>query len=237
MRTIVKQKAPTKRIVKVTIKREADNSPDTSWLGEYSNRATSEQYSIDRAHAEDCPVNDKAHADAVSTFESAQNYLVQQDIDNGSDFTYNDAAVELLQEAIEELTECSCGERGDMARGEYRYFNPSFNYVGKDGKPTEGLTPAGVRKYTRQDYDRMESLNSGNWFFIGLRAEAEIVISGTVQRVSSGGLWGIESDSDRDYRKSVEEEELSGLREVLHGMGFSKRAVSSALRNVEHSDE
>ena len=55
MPTATKQTA-AKRIHKVTIKRMVDNSPDTSWLGEYSNKQTSE-YSIDRAHSLGCPVN------------------------------------------------------------------------------------------------------------------------------------------------------------------------------------
>lgn len=42
-----------KRILEVTIKRMIDEDPDTSWIGEYSQRATSE-FSIDRAHSEDC---------------------------------------------------------------------------------------------------------------------------------------------------------------------------------------
>src|ERR1700677_2990868 len=45
-----------KRIAKVTIKRLTDESPDTSYLGEYSNRAESD-YAIDRRHSLDCPVN------------------------------------------------------------------------------------------------------------------------------------------------------------------------------------
>ena len=45
-----------KRIHKVTIKRTVDDSPDTSWLGEYSNDSASD-YSIDRKHSLDCPIN------------------------------------------------------------------------------------------------------------------------------------------------------------------------------------
>ena len=43
----------SKRILSVTVKRMVDDSPDTSWLGEYSDTRKSE-FSIDRAHAEDC---------------------------------------------------------------------------------------------------------------------------------------------------------------------------------------
>src|SRR6266853_1539084 len=75
----------------------------------------------------------------------------------------------ILSVTIRELAECDCGERGDMERGQYRYFNgPVENYKGE--------SPADIRKYIRQDYDRMESLNRGNWCFIGIRAEAEIGI-------------------------------------------------------------
>jgi hypothetical protein len=225
------QKAPTKRIVNVTIKREADTSPDTSWLGEYSNRATSD-YSIDRAHAEDCPENDKP-TEAVEQVERVIAYLTSTSYAPNDDAGYQaiSDAQDLCIEKQDELRECTCGERGDMQRGEYQFFNPSFNYVGKDGKPTEGLTPADVRKYTRKDYDRMESLNAGNWCFVGIRAEAEIVIGDTVQRMTSGGLWGIESDSDRDYFREVETEELAGLREVLRGVGLCPRCyVCNAQR-------
>ena len=153
-----------------------------------------------------------------------------------------DEAYNLLGELSDEATECDCGERGDMGRHEYRYFNPSFNYIGKDGQPADGLTPEEVRKYTRQDYERMESLNRGDWGFIGIRAEAEIAIpsgpqSATVQKITSGGLWGIESDSDEACFTETEQDELSDLREQLIALGFSRRAISAAFKNVEHKEE
>src|SRR5260370_9410628 len=57
-KTKTKNAYARKRILSVTIRRMVDDSPDTSWLGEYSSKCTSE-FSIDRAHAEDCPVNNK----------------------------------------------------------------------------------------------------------------------------------------------------------------------------------
>jgi len=134
-----------------------------------------------------------------------------------------------------------------MGRHEFRYFNASFNYVGKDGKPTDGLSPEEVRKYVRQDYERMEGLNAGDWCFVGIRAEAEIVvienvISGpprfpiTPQTITSGGLWGIESDSDRAFSESVEKDELADLRTQLLAFGFTSRAISTAFKSVERKD-
>jgi hypothetical protein len=45
-----------KRISQVTIKRMSDADPDTSYLGEYSDRAKTD-YAIDRRHSIDCPLN------------------------------------------------------------------------------------------------------------------------------------------------------------------------------------
>ena len=45
----------------------------------------------------------------------------------------------------------------------------------------------------------MERLNRGDWGYIGVRADAEIIVDGVSQDITSGGLWGVESDSDRAY--------------------------------------
>ena len=160
---------PTKRILSVTIKRMIDESPDTSFLGEYSNSPDTE-YAIDRQ------------------------------------------------------------KLGDQARNEFRYFNgPVENYKGE--------TPENIRKYIRQDYDRMESLNRGNWQFIGIQAEATYVVgfTGDLQTVTSGGLWGIESDSGKEYLESVQREELDSLKNDLIAVGFSRRAIATAFKNVEEA--
>ena len=81
----------------------------------------------------------------------------------------------------------------------------------------------------------MESLNSGNWCFIGIRVDAEYSV-GTghlAQELTSGGLWGIESDSSEDYLTSVESEELDALAAQLKGIGFSSRAIAAAFKNIE----
>ena len=103
----------------------------------------------------------------------------------------------------------------------------------------------------RQDYERMESLNRGDWSFIGIRAEAEIAVENAhatnlgdgvpyfdsiVQKITSGGLWGIESDSSKEYFAEIEQDELSDLREQLILLGFSRRAISVAFKNVEHKE-
>lgn len=254
-------KPARKRILSVTVKRMVDDSPDTSWLGEYSNQPTSE-FSIDRAHSEDCIENDTPQKEKleriISRMEDVQPShdctnldaqemdCLQHNLDHPCDSCREYAAHETAIEAVRELTECDCGERGDMSRGEYRYFNPSFNYVDKHGHALPENTPEEVRKYVRQDYERMESLNRGNWCFIGIRAEAEVMPNvqgtgdkwhGVVQRVTSGGLWGIETDSGKSYFSEVEQEELSNLKDELKAYGFSTRAISKAFENVQRKSD
>lgn len=110
-------------------------------------------------------------------------------------------------------------ERGDMGRFEMRYFNAG----------------CGDPDYIEQDYARAEAYNRGEWGMIGISAVADVQFSNgaPTQKIRSGGLWGIESDSDTDYFSEVEREELDALRSELLSVGFSKRAVTSAMKNVE----
>jgi hypothetical protein len=222
----------SKRIEQVTIKRMTDDSPDTSYLGEYSDRAKTD-YAIDRAHADDCPSLEHNHADTVEALERVLQYLdsQRQAEEDSPDSIYwepLDDAIGLVADTQSEAQECRCSA-GDMERGEYRYFNGCVeNYKGE--------SPADIRKYVRQDYERMESLHHGNWGYIGVRADAQIVIDGTVQEITSGGLWGVESDSDRAYLTEIDGEQLSELRQQLRALGFGTRAISAAFKNVEHAD-
>lgn len=241
-----------KRILSVTVKRMVDQSPDTSYLGEYSNRATSE-FSIDRNHAEDCASQEYNHREAVDKLEHVLSYLqalrdaeFTQDPEPGPDeLEALDAAYDEVSHAQEDAQKCDCNG-GDRTRGEYEYFNPSFNYVDAAGRALPGNTPEEVRKYVREDYNRMESLNKGDWWYIGIRAEAEIALDTgaesrgalLTQTITSGGLWGIESDSDASYINDTAKEELADLKHQLAALGFSKRAISQAFKpeNVKERD-
>jgi len=225
-----------KRIAKVTLKRLTDESPDTSYLGEYSNRAESD-YAIDRKHSLDCQSLEHNHRTGLDQLERVIAYLeMVRNLGEPPENIYWAAADEsqdVLMDLQRELEECDCGERGDMGRNEYRYFNGNVeNY--KDESPED------IRKYVRQDYERMEQLNRGDWAYVGIRIDAEILLpSGSariVQEITSGGLWGIESDSDASYLKEIETEQLSELREQLRALGFGTRAISAAFKNVEHAE-
>lgn len=199
------QKATTKRIQTVSIKRMFDDSPDTSWLGEYSN-SSSGLFVIDRDHGPDCPMH---WAD--------------------NDCTDDDER------------DCSCISHDSRT---FRYFHPgsvekfdpnaSWIPAGTENKRTHWFDA--MQDNAEADYRRMEALNEGDFCFIGIRAEARIVIENVCQDITSGGLWGIESDSDAAYLKEIESEQLAELRSQLEAIGFSKRAVSAAFRNVEREE-
>lgn len=200
-------KKSMKRIHTVTIKRMADNDPDTSWLGEYSNNPASE-FAIDRFHDSDCP---QFWANGIT--------------DDSED------------------SDCNCNNTRNPR--EFAFFNPGSvetfeadaGWIPKDVMDKEDYWRKAMQQNARSDYERMESLNRGLWGFVGVGAEARIQITrhGPFQDISSGSLWGIESDSD-DYLKEVEEEQLTELRAQLHALGFSQRAISAAFKNVVYRE-
>src|SRR5258708_7918965 len=109
----------SKRILSVKIKTEVDDAPDTSFMGEYSNRPTSE-FSIDRAHSEDCA---SVRFDAQAA--KVDGRLPERDNVNYAEWESLDEAVDMLINLAEETTECDCNFSGHWSAREYRYFNPS----------------------------------------------------------------------------------------------------------------
>lgn len=107
--------------------------------------------------------------------------------------------------------------RGDMQRNEYRYFNPGQTY--------DDVSAADRKNYIEQDYTRMQRLQAGDWCYMGCLAEATISYptgngSRRIERLTSGGLWGIESDSDSKYANEVESDELADLKSHLEQFGI-----------------
>jgi hypothetical protein len=120
-------------------------------------------------------------------------------------------------------------EIGDMGRGECKFFNASPNY--------DGETATDAARYTMHDYRRMEAYNRSEWWMLGICALATVVLTGTtIQTLTSGGLWGIESDSGEEYFAQIEREELDNLAEQLRAAGFTDAAIREALANVERPD-
>jgi hypothetical protein len=108
--------------------------------------------------------------------------------------------------------------------GEYRFFVP---YGGGEKPGTDDH-----RKYGLEDFRRMERLASGDLCFLGIQARADIVVNGTCQTITSGGLWGIESDSGDDYFAEVGRTEVAELAGILETLGFSRVQVAVAMGEV-----
>lgn len=117
--------------------------------------------------------------------------------------------------------------RGYRYDGGFKFYNgPVGNYTGE--------LPEDIKTYVQQDYEQMKRYNAGEFDYVGVIAKAEIQIGDgqPIQRIRSGGLWGIESDCE-DYLQDVEQDELNDLKNQLLGLGFSKRAISTAFKNVQ----
>ena len=115
-------------------------------------------------------------------------------------------------------------DRGEgRERGTMRYF-----VAEQSAKDT------GNPNSVQQDYERMEAYNRGNWCMVGVIAKADVVLPGSniVQKVTSGGLWGIVSDSGAEYLAEVRKEQLSELSGELTRLGFGKRAIAQVIVNV-----
>ncbi|RPI56254.1 MAG: hypothetical protein EHM49_00765 [Deltaproteobacteria bacterium] len=112
-------------------------------------------------------------------------------------------------------------------------------------KPVAGDEKVGTKEYYEygmQDYERAEGLEKGDWCFMGIHARAEVLTSDDGgnwlrNRLSSRGLWGIESDSDKEYFKEVEKEELAILKKVLITFGFTIREIEKAYKSIEEVEK
>lgn len=111
-------------------------------------------------------------------------------------------------------------ERGDWSPGTYKYFN-----VGT-GDPA----------YIEQDYKRMRRFDRGDWHMMGIWVEATATARNedgewVTKEFKSGGIWGVESDSDYDYLQELIAEELSDIENQLAAEGI--KCSIPASENVE----
>lgn len=109
-------------------------------------------------------------------------------------------------------------QRGDMERGQYRYFNPQ-----------EGACE--TKEQAEQNYRRIMEFERGDWHMLGISAQAEIATSEngatwTINTIRSGGLWGVESDSDEATLNEIGSEQLEELTDILIELGFSKDEIA-----------
>ena len=220
-----------KRILKVVVETAIDEFPETSDLGQYSDKPDG-LFALDRA-------TDEFQGD----IETGSHWLERielhlEDTATELEETEGDnpelAAVRKSLDTVHSLRTSEPFDDVSWNSREYRYFNgPVENYF--------GLPEEDIRKCVRQDYERIKSFHRGDWYYIGITAKAEIAIPTTpgnaiVQTITSGGLWGVESDSDKVYLESIKQEHVAELKDQLKGLGFSSRAISTAFKNVKEEE-
>ncbi|MBN8691228.1 MAG: hypothetical protein J0L72_10655 [Armatimonadetes bacterium] len=88
--------------------------------------------------------------------------------------------------------------------------------------------------YAREDSERLQDFRAHNWWFESCRAEAEVRYETgdgcfRTERLTSAGLYGIESDSDQAYRRSVEQDELADLSSHLERFGVARSILTELV--------
>jgi hypothetical protein len=85
-----------------------------------------------------------------------------------------------------------------------------------------------VRQYCKEDEARIKQFEDGDLYSVGVVAEAELIHSkekdggGTIHKISTAGVWGIDSDATEDDFREVGEEELEALKDILSDMGIDE---------------
>ncbi len=96
----------------------------------------------------------------------------------------------------------------------------------------DGIGREDAERYAAQNKKRLEAFYDAEWGMIGIRAEASVVVKDVIQKIRSGGLWGIESDSDERHKRGVANEELGQLDDMLGELGFKKKAMGLNEANL-----
>jgi hypothetical protein len=111
-------------------------------------------------------------------------------------------------------------------REQYAYFNPQKGAVEN-------------KKQAKRDYERMMAYDRGEWGMVGIKAEAETAISigngcWKLDTITSGGLWGIETDADEKFHNEIEQEQLAELKDYLKEYGFTDSDIEKARVIIEN---
>ena len=204
-----------KRITEVSIVTICETQPDLSWIGEYTD--TPSDWVIVREEG------DYLYNLEQAAKKAAYETYVQDCKDN--------------EDEVDSFETWSgytgdCYELPSKSR-EYRFFKPE---AGGEKEGTEDY-----KKYGLQDFERMESYERQNWCMTGIKAVAKIQTSNDgknwlCNEVSSGGLWGIESDCGAECKKEVADGQLAELRNALKAFGFNNRQIDQAFQGVKEVD-
>src|SRR6266567_4665129 len=102
-----------KRVLSVTVRQMLDDSPDSSYIGEYGNSPKSD-YAIDRAHSEDCQSINLKAKQAIERLERIISHVEVERQAAGNDSENTeweslDESINALVSVQDHLAECDCG--------------------------------------------------------------------------------------------------------------------------------
>ena len=97
--------------------------------------------------------------------------------------------------------------------------------------------PIQTRRYIKQDIHRLETYGD-SWVMMGCTAEAEVSYpindngDRRIETFTSGGLWGIESDSDNSYKRDTANDQLWDLIDHVRHFGVEARLKPGTINMV-----
>lgn len=91
-----------------------------------------------------------------------------------------------------------------------------------------------AEQYKEQDAERLAAYNRGDWYSIGIRAEAVVSYpcgygSRRMETFRSSGLWGIESDGGAEYIGEIERDQIEDLKNHLAAFSIGFPELQAAL--------
>jgi hypothetical protein len=210
---------------KFEIEWQYDDSPDLSYLGEYTDQPG--EWQVDRKEGrllgeyienetewmEEDATQKKADELEADGMEVNWNYDEREDGTTVTSLYY--WGYEILAADL----------RSTYEHNSYRYFVP--------GNPYSDVDKAERVKYILQDYERMEDGNRGFWSSVGCVVTMKI----EGEEVAYASLWGIESDCGEDYTKEVEEdlisECISDAKKNSAALAAKYRELADKLDNLD----
>jgi len=182
------------------IRLEVDEIPDTSWMGEYTDRPPDVTFCVWRT---DGTLRGAKPPEPEEPEDSAG----LPDDEHDAVWDAYDEAMIAWDESGPEILKDYLPRAGWH---EYKFFVP---YAGGLDPYDPQTDRAEWAKYAEQDYRRMEDLNRGGWCFVGVIVETQAPTCGCCGHTETLGasLWGIESDAGDSYFDSVVEDLIGEL--------------------------
>lgn len=215
------------RIDEIKVKAILDDNPDTDWIGKYTDRA--EDWAICR-HCGEYLYHAEMPNRIIDNIEQAMADIAYDmgGLDEDSErHAMLDKIYNAMENALNKFEPHDC----PTYHSEYNFFKP---YAGGEPEGSKAYI-----KYGQQDFDRMEALQQGHWHFIGIQAEAIVSYplngndsSRRLEHLTSGGLWGVESDAE-DYHTDVAKGELADLKSHLEAFSVDMSNFKELTKDIE----